>query len=557
MCLALTGLAAPSKATPPGPPPAPASATAQADNSDIVTLKTLLTKQIELREAIKAKRAERDSLQTTEERAAANQELEKLRTRLADTQRDFEAIATAVDLNEFYSRPEEKLDWKKEINSLLNPLVSQLKKMTDRPRQIERLRSEISFRENQLKSVKTSLTNLDKMMARMALKDDELLSELSQLNQIWQQRQKQLTDEMRVDHYQLTELLKQRRSLKESSQALMQSFLKSRGRNLIFSILAFALVFLSMRYLHKGIYQISPFHRKRGRTFIVRIFDVTYHTATALAAAGALLLVLYMSGDWLLLSLALIFIFGLAWTAKTGLPRYWRQVQLILNLGTVREGERIVYRDVPWRVISINIYSQLENPCLSPRILRVPLGELMDLNSRTFSPSEPWFPSKMNDWVILSDGTRGQVISQTPEMVQLKLRGGSVKTYASSNYLGMDPLNISENFRLKIIFGFDYAHQAIITDHIPALLSDFLNENMGAGTYANDLIQLKVEVEAAGASSLDLAIIADFKGRAAANYNAIARLIQKLTIEAANMYQWNIPFPQVTVHYADKSASNQ
>jgi len=61
-----------------------------------------------------------------------------------------------------------------------------------------------------------------------------------------------------------------------------------------------------------------------------------------------------------------------------------------------------------------------------------------------------------------------------------------------------------------------------------------------------------VEVECAGASSLDLLIIADFLGRAAPFHNILRRAIQKFTIEACTANGWNIPFTQMVIHKADQ-----
>jgi len=55
-------------------------------------------------------------------------------------------------------------------------------------------------------------------------------------------------------------------------------------------------------------------------------------------------------------------------------------------------------------------------------------------------------------------------------------------------------------------------------------------------------------VEAAGASSLDLVVIADFSGEIAPYHNILKRLITRMIIEACNENNWNIPFPQLTVH---------
>jgi hypothetical protein len=310
-----------------------------------------------------------------------------------------------------------------------------------------------------------------------------------------------------------------------------------------------------MRIFRRLIHRYSPIHQEKKRTFFIRLSDVIYHIITVAGSTSALLAVLYMAGDWLLLSFMIIILIGIALSAKAGLPRGWKQIQLMLNLGTVREGERIIYNGVPWKVASLSLNSKLENPLLEPDTVRVRLTELFNANSRKYHPNEPWFPSKIGDWVILADRTRGQVFSQTSEMVQLILRGGSRKTYLTQDYLGLSPHNLSADFRIKVVFGFDYKHQSVITEEIPAQLTVALKQGFAQKGYADVILQLKTEVQSAGDSSINLVVIADFAGQTAAYYNRFKRIIQTLTIQACTANNWGIPFPQLTLHRADSKTS--
>lgn len=524
------------------------SVVSERDTMTLETLNTLIFNRRELTEDIKVLKHERGLAKSEDEKAAINAELARLNTKLADVESDFESIATGVDLENFLSKPKEKIDWKEELLNLLTPLLSELKQMTDRPRQLEKLRSEIQFQKNLLATIRSAQRNIDALLQAKNGESGRLKKALVELRESWMDRERQISDKLKVDQYQLDELLRQRQSFFESSQEVVKSFFRSRGRNSIIAVFAFFATFFLMRYAHRLVYRYSPIHKAGDRSFFIRVTDVAYHILTAIGATGALLFVLYTVGDWLLLSFAIIFILGIAWTAKAGLPIFWRQVQLMLNLGTVRENERIIFNGVPWRVVSLNVYAMLENPALKPSRLRVPLRDLLDLNSRTFDADEPWFPCGLNEWVILSDGTWGEVVSQTAEMVQLAPRGGGRITYPTPDFLSLSPRNISKDFRIKIIFGFDYNLQAAITREIPEKLTETLREKLEETGYFNDLVNLKVEMEAAGASSLDLAILADFSGDVAPYHNILTRLINRMIIEACNENGWNIPFPQLTVH---------
>jgi hypothetical protein len=41
------------------------------------------------------------------------------------------------------------------------------------------------------------------------------------------------------------------------------------------------------------------------------------------------------------------------------LPSFIREVMLLLNIGAVREGERVVYNGIPWLVKTLNLYQYL------------------------------------------------------------------------------------------------------------------------------------------------------------------------------------------------------
>ncbi|MCA1788123.1 MAG: hypothetical protein LC657_19285, partial [Desulfobacteraceae bacterium] len=293
--------------------------------------------------------------------------------------------------------------------------------------------------------------------------------------------------------------------------------------------------------------RLVPGYKLAYRPFHIRLIELMYRGMTLVLTVLAVIAVFYFVEDWVLLSLVIIFILGVIWAVKYTLPMYVDKSRLMLNIGSVREGERMMYRGVPWLVKHINFYSLLENPDLGIT-LRLPISELLDKTSRNFDPQESWFPCRKDDWVILSDGTRGGVTHLSHETVELVLRGGAKKTYQTADFLAMTPLNLSVNFRLKVPFGIDYGHQKDATATIPELLSAFIQKNIEQEGYAEDLLNLRVEFAEAGASSLDLVVIADFKGSQAPLYNRLKRSIQRWCVDAASQYNWNIPFPQITVH---------
>ena len=241
---------------------------------------------------------------------------------------------------------------------------------------------------------------------------------------------------------------------------------------------------------------------------------------------------------------------GAAWGFKTAVPMFLEQIRLLLNLGTVREHERLLFDGVPYRVSKLSFYTLLSNPDLAGGVRRLPIKDLAELRSRTCSKDEIWFPCRRGDWVLLSDGRRGEVVHQSPDTVQLQLLGGSRVTYLTADFLALAPENLSRGFRRQVRFGIDYEHQAICTGEVPEIFADRIKRGLEESYGDSALNAFKVEFCEAGASSLDYLVVADFDGSVAGLYDAIGRRIQRLCVDTCNEQGWGIPFTQITLHQA-------
>lgn len=515
------------------------------DSSELTMLNTILehTRQLEQR-IIEKQQAMVDSPSETEKNNIAA-ELERLDKMLASANQDFERIATGVDISLFAQKKEAPFNWKDELVSLIKPGIMELKQVTQKARQKADLKEDLSkYRE--LKPI--VLQANENLMALIAGTDDpELKRGLEKLVPEWKGQERQLLSRLEITQMQLAEMESEEQSILETSQKSIKQFFKTRGLFLFVALIACISILLMLRGVYLFLVKRVPGYRAVYRPFHLRLMDLLYRVVSVLSALLAVILVFYLFEDWVLLSLAIIFLLGLAWAVKNTLPRFVHQSRLILNIGAVREGERLVYQGVPWLVKKINFFSVLENPDLG-QTLRLPIETLMDLTSRPFQRHEPWFPCRKNDWVILSDGTRGCVTSLSHEMVEMVLRGGAKKVYQTSDFLGMTPLNLSVNFRIKIGFGISYNLQSLATGRVLEVLDMYIRERLDAEGYEESLLNLRVEFAQAGSSSLDLVVIADFDGKMAPLYNRISRAIQRWCTDACTANDWEIPFPQLTVH---------
>jgi hypothetical protein len=290
--------------------------------------------------------------------------------------------------------------------------------------------------------------------------------------------------------------------------------------------------------------------QQEERSFKIRLLYIIFQVLSVIFAVIGLFFVLYLAEDWFLLSMAIVFFLGLAWTIRQAIPRLWQEGRLMLNVGAVRENERIVLHGLPWQVVSINVFCKLVNPSLETE-LRVPIESLIGQTSRPCGVDEPWFPCRKGDWVEVGGVTCAKVVSLSHEQVELVELGGRRIYYPTETFLQACPVNLSRNFRLRVPFGVSYSLQDKVTDEIPAILKAYLEKRLEEEEYSKQCLNLLVEFMQANSSSLDLLIVADFTGDAASICKRIERAFQKWCVECCTKNSWEIPFPQLMLHKAE------
>ena len=261
--------------------------------------------------------------------------------------------------------------------------------------------------------------------------------------------------------------------------------------------------------------------------------------------------VFFLRGDVLLLAISAILIVASALGLRHFLPQFLEESRILLNIGSVREHELVMYNGVPWRVASINVYSKLVNPEIKG-VLRLPLSEMMNLVSRKFS-DEKWFPSSIGDWVVDDEDKLYEVICQGPDAVELQSAQGTNKLVPTSSYYSAGFVNLtkSKNIRITSTFGVDYNLQSICLDKIPTKMQDAVQAYLEQSNLGTSDIKTRVEFQQAGSSSLDYLVIVNINSSASAHYYRVKRYIQQACVNVCNQEGWGIPFPQLTVHKAD------
>src|SRR5574341_1754928 len=213
----------------------------------------------EVQDQIKSEKRKLREAKTQEERLIITKEIDTLKERLESFNGNFEAIATDLDLETFTAKPQKHFNWKEELQVLVGPIVNELKAITDRPRLIENLRTQVSYYEKQISLIKTALWNIHNLIVQT--KDGNLKSKLMELENDWNNKGIQISSQLTVAKYQLDDTLSEKKSLLEYSHNIARMFFKSRGRNFIISVLAFFSVFFLLRYIHRRIYKGSSIHK--------------------------------------------------------------------------------------------------------------------------------------------------------------------------------------------------------------------------------------------------------------------------------------------------------
>jgi hypothetical protein len=513
----------------------------------ISTLQSLLKLQSDLKRNIRDMSEQLAAAETTGDKKNIQTQLDKLEADLQTTTRNLRGIAAGADIASLRATEEEEFSLQQELFSLLKPALKELKDMTSHVRLKSELKDKIAYYKAKQLVAELAVTNLTGLLNKN--ENESLDRYLEGMLAEWRQQLTVMQSEQQSAEVQLEKLESSEASLADASQSYLKSFFQQRGLYLAYAITVVLGILLLSRLSNRVMVKLIPGYRQEHRSFHIRLLDLVHRIITVLLAIMGPMVVFYMVEDWVLFSLGILLLLGIGLTLRAALPRYWQQIQLFLNVGSVREGERIDLDGLPWRVRQINLFSLLENPA-AELIQRVRIDDLVDLKSRPVKRGDSWFPCKKDDWVMLSDGMRGKVAGITQELVELIQRGGARRTYLTADFLSLSPLNLSRNFRLKETIGISYSLQGESVAAIPDTLRGYIERRAEEEGYADNMHNLRVEFEKANSSSLDLVVIADFDGVLADLYGRLSRALQRWCVEACTEYGWEIPFTQLTLHQA-------
>ena len=506
-----------------------------------LTLEKLSDKQ---REIVKKIQRTKD-----EDRTALQEEKESLEAEISTLNHSYEQIAIGGIDTDIFGEKETEFDWQTEIIQIIQPVIENLKVLTEKPRKIERLRGIIKQREDHIVAIDNALSSLNSLATIES--EDSTKSKLNDLVEQWRKRKEENQSTIEMTEFQLLSLQGENKSWVETIKKSSQEFFSGRGLTLLVAFGAAFGVWLFMRTLLWLMRSKNSRSGERRTKTRFRLAAYAYSLLTSLLIVISVMVVFYTRGDVLLLGLTILMVAGAAIALRNTLPRFIAETKLLINIGALREGERVIYQGIPWKVTSLNLYSTLKNPEIDG-VIRLPLSELTSMTSRPIY-DETWFPHRQGDFVLMPSGKLAEIVRQTPDIVELRYGGGASGVVATAEMYVLDALNLTRNgnFGVASTFGIDYDHQHIALFEVAEKFKKEIEYSLSKTDFSEAVKDTLVDLKSAGASSIDYLIYVTLDSSAAKYYYKIDRMIQQSCIKVCNEQRWNIPFPQLTVHNAD------
>ena len=477
------------------------------------------------------------------------QELEALTSKLKDAEAAFDDVATDSDLFTGEDEPpaSNKDVWQ-ELQDVLKPMVMSLKKASEKPRRIEQLRNNVSDLEIKINDAQEGITSIDQLIKNKP--GQAILERLKESRARTAKIEQDLKSERDSINDQLKEELKSDKSFWSTSTELIGDFFSTKGKNLFYALITSLAVFGILILFKRSI--LRPLFCKDRFASVHRPIMALYGVLAIFLSVIAGLLCLFMLNDWFLFSLIIVLI-GLAiWGFKHLVVNLFSAVKIVFDLGTVREGQRIMLDGCPWLVKKVGLQTVLHNEALHSGDIRVSVAKIKDHTSRPVVKDEPWFPTNHGDYVLLSDGTYGEVTVQTPEQVVITMRGETKRFYSLSVFMAQAPKNLSHGFEIHTSIDVDYNLQPKIRDVLKTFKVSLMSK-LKAHKISSKIQNNGVSVQFGGALSSSLNIITEvrFKGEMASHYFELKREIDSMLVDICTKNKFNIPYKQLSVHISN------
>ncbi len=487
---------------------------------------------------------------TDETKAAIEERINQLQARLTQSRSEFEKYALGgIDLQ--YLKEKENItdlnyDWQAELLQIVQPVFAEVQRLTKGSRERDILNRDLSLYNEKISQLEQGLSFLKK--APFEQLSEESQKRLAVIQTNWETFLADLVRE-RDRTQTLLDAMTTDKSFMESLKDGIVDFVKGRGLILVVSFSTFVLV---LYLLTKGMDFLlnRRMEKNRGRQQRVnlrgRLLLLFYRIFSIVLAVIAYLIVLHSMGDMVLFGIAILILLALIFAFRNYVPKYFSEIRLFLNLGSARQGERVIYRGIPWLIDRITLYSAtLVNPSLDNGRIRLMLPELETLTSRPFENDELWFPARVGESFILPNGTFGEVKRLTPESVYLTSFNSTI-IYPTADFISGAPTNLSHGYYTVADFGLSYKHFDTPVDEVftklKAYIIEFLSKTDMHDLYDSVSVEFRKINEGV---SLVYTVIVAMKGKGAAYYFQSGRLLQEACLRCAQKEGWSMPYTNI------------
>ena len=446
----------------------------------------------------------------------------------------FAGLASRLDIQEFETPQHRQLDLQHEIEQLVRPLLQFLNEATAEPRKEADLKGRIALLEQRLGTANAASAAVVRTRDALPPASAGRAECERELRERWQTMTRGMRDELLVLQANLARQTEGSGSLLSNITAQAQKFVRNSGLSLLLAALTFCAVFFTLRFFVNALLR-----SRRERTFSLRLIEFLLRVGLVLVAVAAAMVVPWARADWLLLALGIVFLLGAGWVVMRTLPQFLEQIRLLLNVGGVREGERVLIDGLPFCIKQLRLYTRLENPDLQGGDLRVPLQFLVGKRSRKSAADEPWFPCRCGDVVLLADGTSGPVRLQTTEVVVVE-HYGAPRSYPTPQFLAQAPRNLTHGFTLDATFALHRDHFREITGACTERLQQAVAAELSP-LVPGAMRGVRVQFQGVRGNGLELLALADFAGAAAGQYFELQRSMHAAFARACNQNGWQLP----------------
>ncbi|MEE9332892.1 MAG: hypothetical protein V3U65_02270 [Granulosicoccaceae bacterium] len=512
------------------------------NSKQLNVIQSVLSSKLDTRSAVR----EQIKTASADETAELENNLAELNEEINALRQSFQQVAVgSVDLS-IFNEETRHFDWRNEVTQIMMPIVQNLKSLTEKPRKIENLKSRITVSKNHFTVIDDALISINLQL--ISVNEDATRASLEKLKSSWSDKKSETEREMELATVQLENLQRGDISFGEAVKNNLFAFVKGRGLTLLLAAMAATAIWFFMRILSTLLSKRSKREDKNEYRTRQRLVHYSFKLVTFLLILIAVIVVFYVRGDVLLLGVAFLFAAAIILGLRNTIPKFLKETRVLLNLGAIREDERVTYNGLPYRVTSLNMFSVLRNPELTG-VIRLPLEEVVTMVSRP-AGKELWYPTSKGDYIVLDNARLMKVVDQTTELVELENLVGTKTTVPTPDFFNttFDNLTRGEYFSVVGVFGIGYKHQAISNTEIPRRIQHAVHAALIKSETAEHVENVAVELKEAGASSLDYWVCVTMKSTAARSYNRILRSIQQTCVETCSSEGWDIPFPQLTLH---------